>query len=136
MIEKSRLQIPRPTARPGDEPDFSYLELSPAGSVDKPPIGSRTRDIEHLSNELVRVLDDDHEAKGPWNPNLDPEKLQIALRWMLLTRALDDRMWAIQRQGRISFYMQSRGEEAVSIAQGMALRSGDMCFPSYRNQGL
>ena len=34
MIEKSRLQIPRPTARPGDEPDFSYLELSPAGAVD------------------------------------------------------------------------------------------------------
>ena len=32
--------------------------------------------------------------------------------------------------------MESRGEEAVSIAQGMALRSGDMCFPSYRNTGL
>ncbi|MDH3334756.1 MAG: 3-methyl-2-oxobutanoate dehydrogenase (2-methylpropanoyl-transferring) subunit alpha, partial [Gammaproteobacteria bacterium] len=52
MIEKSRLQIPRPTARPGDEPDFSYLELSPAGAVDKPPIGSRTRDIEFLSSGL------------------------------------------------------------------------------------
>jgi 2-oxoisovalerate dehydrogenase E1 component alpha subunit len=32
--------------------------------------------------------------------------------------------------------MQARGEEAISIAQGMALRAGDMCFPSYRNQGL
>ena len=136
MITKSRLQIPRPTARPGDEPDFSYLHLSPAGSVDKPPLDSRTRDIEYLSNELVRVLDDDHEAKGPWNPDLDPTQLQVALRWMLLNRALDDRMWQIQRQGRISFYMQARGEEAVSIAGGMALRHGDMCFPSYRNQGL
>ncbi len=136
MIEKSRLQIPRPTARPGDEPDFSYLELSPAGEIDKPAIGARTRDIEFLSNGLVRVLDDDHEAQGPWDPNLEPEKLQIALRWMLLNRAFDDRMWQIQRQGRISFYMQARGEEAISIAQGMALRPGDMCFPSYRNQGL
>ena len=136
MIEKSRLQIPRPTARPGDEPDFSYLELSPAGAVDKPQIGARTRDIEYLSNGLVRVLDDDFDAKGPWNPNLEPEKLQVALRWMLLNRAFDNRMWQIQRQGRISFYMQALGEEAVSIAQGMALRAGDMCFPSYRNQGL
>jgi len=136
MITKSRLQIPQPTARPGDEPDFSYLELSPAGSIDKPPIGSRTRDIEYLSSGLVRVLDDDHMAQGPWDPNLDATQLQVALRWMMLTRALDDRMWAIQRQGRISFYMQSRGEEAVSIAQAMALRAGDMCFPSYRNQGL
>ncbi|MDH5454787.1 MAG: 3-methyl-2-oxobutanoate dehydrogenase (2-methylpropanoyl-transferring) subunit alpha [Gammaproteobacteria bacterium] len=136
MIEKSRLQIPRPTARPGDEPDFSYLDLSPAGSVDKPPIGSRTRKLEFLSSGLVRVLDDNHEAVGPWNPNLEPEKLQIALRWMMLNRVFDERMWQIQRQGRISFYMQALGEEAISIAQGMALRAGDMCFPSYRNQGL
>jgi 2-oxoisovalerate dehydrogenase E1 component alpha subunit len=136
MIEKSRLQIPRPTARPGDEPDFSYLDLSAAGAVDKPAIGARTADIECLSGGLVRVLDDDHSAKGPWDPNLDPEKLQVALRWMVLNRVFDERMWQIQRQGRISFYMQALGEEAISIAQGMALRAGDMCFPSYRNQGL
>ena len=136
MNKKSRLHIPRPSARPGDKPDFSYLALSPAGSVDRPPIDARTRDIEYLSSDLVRVLDDDHEAKGPWHPDLDPGKLQIALRWMLLNRVFDRRMWQIQRQGRISFYMEALGEEAVSIAQGMALRPGDMCFPSYRNQGL
>lgn len=136
MNKKSRLHIPHPSARPGDEPDFSYLNLSPAGAVDKPPVSSRTRNIEHLSSGLVRVLDDDHEAKGTWNPNIDPSELQVALRWMLLNRVFDERMWQIQRQGRISFYMQALGEEAVSIAQGMALRPGDMCFPSYRNQGL
>ena len=136
MTTKSRLHIPRPTARPGEEPDFSYLNLSPAGSVDKPPIDARTRDIEHLSSGLVRVVDDDHAAKGPWNPDFDATQLQVGLRWMLMNRVFDERMWQIQRQGRISFYMQATGEEAVSIAQGMALRPGDMCFPSYRNQGL
>ena len=136
MTKKSRLHIPQPAARPGDEPDFSYLNLSPAGSIDKPSVGARTRDIEYLSSGLVRVLDDDHEAKGPWTPNLDPEQKQVALRWMMLNRILDKRMWQIQRQGRISFYMEALGEEAVSIAQAMALRPGDMCFPSYRNQGL
>lgn len=136
MKKKSRLQIPRPTARPGEKPDFTYLDLSPAGSVGKPDIDARTRDIEHLSGELVRVLDDDHAAQGDWNPNFDAAKLLVGLRWMLLNRVFDERMWKIQRQGRISFYMQATGEEAVSIAQGMALRPGDMCFPSYRNQGL
>jgi DNA repair photolyase len=29
MNKKSRLHIPRPSARPGDKPDFSYLDLSP-----------------------------------------------------------------------------------------------------------
>lgn len=136
MTRKSRLHIPRSSARPGDKPDFSYLNLSPAGSVDKPPIDVRTKDIEHLSLELVRVLDDDHRAQGAWNPNLDPDQLQIGLRWMLLNRVFDERMWKIQRQGKITFYIQATGEEAVSIAQGMALRPSDMCFPSYRNQGL
>ncbi|MCH9005512.1 MAG: 3-methyl-2-oxobutanoate dehydrogenase (2-methylpropanoyl-transferring) subunit alpha [Proteobacteria bacterium] len=136
MNKKSRLQIPRPTARPGEKPDFSYLDLAAAGSVDKPAIDARTRDLEHLSSGLVRVLDDDHNAKGPWNPGFDPTQLQVGLRWMLLNRVFDERMWQIQRQGRISFYMQATGEEAVSIAQAMALRPGDMCFPSYRNQGL
>ncbi len=136
MTRKSRLHLPHPSARPGDKPDFSYLNLSPAGAADKPAIDTSTRDIEHLSLELVRVLDDDHRALGPWDPNLDPDKLQIGLRWMLLNRVFDERMWQIQRQGKITFYMQATGEEAVSIAQGMALRPGDMCFPSYRNQGL
>ena len=136
MATKSRLHIPQASARPGEKPDFSYLDLSPAGSVDKPPVDARTRDIEHLSAGLVRVLDEDHRAVGPWNPDIDTSQLQIALRWMVLTRVFDRRMWQIQRQGRISFYMESAGEEAVSIAQAMALRPGDMCFPSYRNQGL
>ncbi len=136
MANKSRLHIPRPTARPGEKPDFSYLNLSPAGSIDKPPVDARTRDMENLSHQLVRVLDDEHRAQGPWNPNIDAAALQTALRWMLLNRVFDDRMWQVQRQGRISFYMQATGEEAVSTAQAMALRPGDMCFPSYRNQGL
>jgi len=58
------------------------------------------------------------------------------MRHMLLTRLFDDRMQRTQRQGRISFYMRSLGEEAVSVAQAMALKPGDMLFPSYRNQGL
>ncbi|MDH4125977.1 MAG: 3-methyl-2-oxobutanoate dehydrogenase (2-methylpropanoyl-transferring) subunit alpha [Gammaproteobacteria bacterium] len=136
MARKSRLHIPRPSARPGDKPDFSYLNLAPAGSVDKPALDARTRDIEHLSSGLVRVLDEKHQAVGPWNPGLDASQLQIALRWMLLNRIFDKRMWQIQRQGRISFYMEALGEEAVSVAQAMALRPGDMCFPSYRNQAL
>ncbi len=92
MAKESRLHIPRPTARPGEKPDFSYLDLSPAGAIDKPATDARVRDIEYLSSGLVRVLDDDHEAKGSWNPNLEPADLQVALRWMVLNRVFDERM--------------------------------------------
>jgi 2-oxoisovalerate dehydrogenase E1 component alpha subunit len=84
----------------------------------------------------VRVLDDDGMAQGEWAPDLAPAPLLEALRLMLLTRQYDDRMQRMQRQGKISFYMQSLGEEAISIGQGMALKAGDMMFPAYRNQGL
>jgi 2-oxoisovalerate dehydrogenase E1 component alpha subunit len=136
MPRKSRLHTPRPHSRPGDEPDFSYLETSPAGAVRRPDVNARVRDISHLSIDLVRVLDDDHQAVGPWHPHLDPHDLQVGLRHMVLTRIFDERMQRAQRSGKISFYMRSLGEEAVSVAQGMALRPGDMLFPSYRNQGL
>ena len=136
MTKHPKLYIPRPTARPGEEPDYSYLELSEAGAVERPPIDARSADIEHLALEMVRVLDDDDEAKGPWDPGLDQETLIRAQRLMVLTRAYDDRMQRMQRQGKITFYMQALGEEAVSIGQGLAFEPGDMLFPAYRNQGL
>ncbi len=55
---------------------------------------------------------------------------------MLLTRAYDDRMYRAQRQGKTSFYMKCTGEEAVAIAATFALEREDMCFPSYRQQGI
>jgi 2-oxoisovalerate dehydrogenase E1 component alpha subunit len=45
-------------------------------------------------------------------------------------------MFRAQRQGKTSFYMKSTGEEAVSIGAAMALAADDMCFPSYRQQGI
>src|SRR6202161_2922261 len=135
MTDKSRLHLPRVPARPGDAPDFSYVQLSPAGAVPRPEVNARARDMGSLSVELVRVLDDSGDAVGPWNPHLEASDLQVGLRHMLLTRVYDDRMQRMQRAGKISFYIRSLGEEAVAVAQGMALCPSDMLFPAYRQQG-
>ena len=58
------------------------------------------------------------------------------LRDMMLVRSFDARLLRAHRQGKISFYMQSLGEEAIACAQQQALRPGDMHFPTYRQQGL
>jgi 2-oxoisovalerate dehydrogenase E1 component alpha subunit len=133
---KPRLHVPAPPARPGQAPDFSYLQLSPAGELARPESHASWRELGFLSTGLVRVLDDTHHAVGPWHPHLDAHELQVGLRHMLLTRVFDDRMVRTQRQGKLSFYMKSTGEEAVAVAAGMALQPGDMLFPSYRQQGL
>ncbi|MDA1074665.1 MAG: thiamine pyrophosphate-dependent enzyme [Proteobacteria bacterium] len=136
MSNKPTLHIPHPPARPGDKPDFSYVALSDPGAVDRPEVNTSVRAMAYLSEELIRVMDDDGNAVGPWHPHLDERDLQIGLRHMLLTRLFDAYMVRMQRQGKISFYMQSLGEEAISVAQSMALRPTDMLFPSYRCQGL
>ena len=135
-IRPLSLHIPEPPFRPGDQVDFSYLELPAAGSVERPDIAAPASDIRDLVYRLVRVLDDDGQAVGPWNPKLDAETLRRGLRAMLLTRAYDDRMYRVQRQGKTSFYMKCTGEEAVACAAALALDRDDMCFPTYRQQGL
>ncbi|KEQ54040.1 3-methyl-2-oxobutanoate dehydrogenase (2-methylpropanoyl-transferring) subunit alpha [Sphingobium chlorophenolicum] len=131
-----RLHVPEPKFRPGDTADFSDFDIPPAGAQARPDEAAQPGEMRDLAYGLVRVLDQDGIAVGPWNPNLPAETLLKMLRAMALTRAFDARMFRAQRQGKTSFYMKSTGEEAVSIGAALALASDDMCFPSYRQQGI
>jgi pyruvate dehydrogenase E1 component alpha subunit/2-oxoisovalerate dehydrogenase E1 component alpha subunit len=53
-------------------------------------------------------------------------------REMRRLRALDARMLVLQRQGRIGFYGESKGQEATPIAAGLALEADDWIFPALR----
>ena len=130
------LHVPEPTGRPGRHTDFSYLHVSPAGAVRRPPVDTQPVDTSDLAHALVRVLDDDGRAVGPWAMPTDPQMLRRGLRAMMKTRVFDARMLIAQRQKKMSFYMQCVGEEAIAIAHALALNPGDMCFPTYRQQGL
>ena len=131
-----RLHVPEPTGRPGKHTDFSYLHLSRAGEVRRPPIDVAAAATGDLAYTLVRVLDEDGQAVGPWNPEAPPDLLRRGLRAMLKTRIFDARMLIAQRQKKMSFYMQSLGEEAIGAAHALALEEGDMCFPTYRQQSI
>ena len=130
------LHVPEPQTRPGDQPDFTRMKLPPAGGLERPDISTSALEMRELAYGLIRVLDEEGRAVGPWNPRLDPETLRRGLKAMMLTRAFDDRMYRAQRQGKTSFYMKCTGEEAVACAQALVLDHGDMCFPTYRQQGL
>ena len=131
-----QLHIPEPKRRPGEAADFGDLRLPAAGSVERPAIDSSAFEMRDLAYALIRVLDDQGASVGPWDPALDAEVLRRGLRAMLLTRAYDERMHRVQRQGKTSFYMKCTGEEAVAVAQALALERDDMLFPTYRQQGL
>ena len=130
------LHVPEPKFRPGDAVDFAEVRIAPAGETRRPDPTDAADSMPDLAYGLVRVLDDAGQAVGPWNPRLDPDTLRRMLRNMALVRAFDERMFRAQRQGKTSFYMKCLGEEAVAVAAAHALDAEDMCFPSYRQQGL
>ena len=130
------LHIPTPRSRPGDKADFSGWTFPEPGDTPRPDIDTAAVEMRDYAYGLIRVMDMEGNALGAWTPSIPAEQLRRGLKYMLLTRAFDDRMYRAQRQGKTSFYMQSFGEEAVSVAQSMVLTPEDMCFPSYRQQGL
>ena len=133
---KLSLHVPEPEVRPGGKPDFSNVKIPQAGSVERPEVDVDPREIRDLAFSIIRVLNRDGVAVGPWAGSLTDDELIAGLRDMMTLRTFDQRMQMAQRQGKTSFYMQHLGEEAVSTAFSRALSPGDMNFPTYRQAGL
>jgi 2-oxoisovalerate dehydrogenase E1 component alpha subunit len=129
-----RLPIPQPAR--GHQPADRVRYVSKAGEMKRPALDEKVERVALMRKQLVRVLDDDGAAVGEWVPDLSVEAKLAGLRDMLTVRTFDARMLRAHRQGKISFYMQALGEEAIACAQQRALRPGDMHFPTYRQQGL
>ncbi len=56
---------------------------------------------------------------------------------MLLARRLDERAWALHRQGRIAFHISGIGHEAAQVGSAYALQRGrDWVTPYYRDLAL
>jgi pyruvate dehydrogenase E1 component alpha subunit len=84
---------------------------------------------------LLRVLSDDGTAAADTDPALDDTARVAMYRHMLLSRLIDQRMTARQRQGKVSFWGTATGQEAVPVATAMALEPHDWIFPALR-EGL
>jgi len=130
-----QLGVPAPPHRPGQAPCFAPQAHQP-GDFDRPDTLAPHEALTAHSRGLIRVLRDDGRADGPWQPQLTPHQLRSGLELMIRSRHLDVRMTAMQRQGRLSFYLAGSGEEAVSVGAATAYRQDDMLFPSYRQPGL
>jgi 2-oxoisovalerate dehydrogenase E1 component alpha subunit len=129
------LHVPTAPHRPGDTAKFQFLSGQP-GDLPRPDTLAAHSALGEHARGWIRVLGDHGAAEGPWNPQLTPQQLRGGLEVMMRVRHLDARMIAMQRQGRLSFYLSGKGEEAVSVAGAMAYSHGDMLFPSYRQAGL
>src|SRR6188472_2184986 len=84
---------------------------------------------------VVRVLRDDGTLDPALDPKLSISEVEFIYRHLQLTRCLDRKLTALQRQGRVGFHVGSLGEEAAIVGAAFALRECDWVFPCYRELG-
>ena len=100
-----------------------------------------TNRVEVIGNGLIDIpmlqllKPDGSEHENAQLPELDQTLALKIHDTMEYIRILDERMVAAQRQGRISFYLASTGEEAAAVASAAALSPHDMIMSQYREQG-
>lgn len=68
---------------------------------------------------------------------LSGDDLVAMYRLMVLTRAVDQKVWNMQRIGKIPFVIPGQGQEAAQVGSAWALRKGyDVALPYYRDFGV
>lgn len=68
---------------------------------------------------------------------LSEQQLEEMWYYMLLARRLNERMLALNRQGRAAFVIAGAGQEAAQVGAAMALKKGtDYLAPYYRDLGM
>ncbi|KAI4337895.1 hypothetical protein L6164_016260 [Bauhinia variegata] len=101
---------------------------------------SEMRFIAESANKRVpcyRVLDDNGEPM-PYSDYLQISKEMARKMYsdMVTLQVMDTVLYEVQRQGRISFYLTSMGEEAINVASAAALAADDIILPQYREAGV
>ncbi len=105
---------------PSTPPALSPRAHQRAAPAAAPPFSILNADGSCEREHLGLVSDDD---------------LARVLDAMALNRVLDRRLQMLQRQGRLGFYMTSRGEEATIVGAAFCLAPTDPIFLSYRELG-
>jgi pyruvate dehydrogenase E1 component alpha subunit len=83
---------------------------------------------------LYQILAPDGRVAGAV-PDLDAARLRELHHGMLRARLFDERMLLLQRQGRIGFYAEARGQEAAVVGAVAALVPADYVVPAHREIG-
>ncbi|KAI2615751.1 2-oxoisovalerate dehydrogenase alpha subunit mitochondrial precursor [Hypomontagnella submonticulosa] len=144
----------RSTPRCSRSPSFQYSAVRSASSISQ-RLGSSHVSFpgavkSEFTSDLKFVLPSDYPALPTYRaidqdgnivdrsfkPDLSDEEVIKLYRTMLTVSIMDPIMFDAQRQGRISFYMVSAGEEAISVGSASALDLEDVVFCQYREQGI
>ncbi|MBM7701604.1 thiamine pyrophosphate-dependent dehydrogenase E1 component subunit alpha [Metabacillus iocasae] len=80
----------------------------------------------------MKMTENRHASLG-----LSDEQVVEMYKTMLLARKLDERMWLLNRAGKVPFVISCQGQEAAQVGAAFALdRDKDYVLPYYRDMGV
>lgn len=92
--------------------------------------------IKQFTIDYLQVLDLDGNADKALHPDISEDKIKEMYHMMVLLRTMDEKLFNLQRSGKIGTYAQVKGEEASEIGSAMALEPQDWVIPSFREMGV
>jgi len=93
--------------------------------------------IQRFEVEYLQILDEDGNVDDSLKPQeLDEHKLKEMYHLMVLSRMFGEKLFKLQRSGKIGTCVQSKGQEAAQIGSGFALNKEDWFIPSFREMGV
>ena len=88
--------------------------------------------IAEFSVEYLQIMDEHGVVDKSLMPNLSNEQIIEFYRCMVLGRVFDEKLFSLQRQGRIGTFPQAKGQEAANLGAIACLKKEDWLVPSYR----
>ncbi len=93
------------------------------------------RPLVSYSIERIEVLGEDGTVDQGLMPSLSPGDIKRLYAHMVLTRQVDERMFKLQRQGRLGTFARVAGQEGAHVGAAFALRATDWLVPAFRETG-
>ncbi len=91
--------------------------------------------IANFKIEYLQILDENGRCDGKLMPKeINKEMIKDMYKWMVISRAFDEKELSLQRQGRIGTFAQIKGQEASQVGAMFAAGKDTMIFPSFREQ--
>ena len=84
----------------------------------------------------VSILDKDGNVDEKLASGFTKEQISEMYYYLNLLRKFDEKLFNLQRSGKIGTYAQTRGQEASEIGSGLALKENDWFVPSFRELGI
>lgn len=90
------------------------------------------KEIAKFKVDYLQVLDENGDLDSSISHGLSEDQIKEMYHLMTLARSFDDKLFKLQRSGKIGTYASVKGQEAAQVGSSFALSKSDWMVPAFR----